>query len=111
MQYIDVNDIEPNPNNPREKISRSEIADLVYSIRSVGGVLVPIVVYYDEKRKKYRLLDGERRWRASKELAKQDERFKKIPANIINKPLKGTEHLEVMINIHYKRKQWSTAAR
>lgn len=109
LQFISVNDIESNPRNPRELIGRKEVADIRESIKTMGGVLVPVVVY--EERGKFILLDGERRWRASKELARVDpEKYGHIPANIIEKPLSPIENLETMFNIHQKRKEWSTAA-
>jgi hypothetical protein len=75
----------------------------------MGGVLVPIVVYKEGEN--YVLLDGERRWRACKKLSRQDPSFKKIPANIIGKPLTPLQNLQTMFNIHQKRKEWSTAAK
>jgi ParB/RepB/Spo0J family partition protein len=110
LEYIDVNDIDPNPNNPREKYSRKEVADLRESIRTTGGVLVPIVVYKEGNR--FVLIEGERRWRACKQLSKKDpQKFLKIPANVIQKPLTPIENLQTMFNIHQMRKEWSTAAK
>ena len=79
------------------------------SIKAVGGILVPIVVY-QESSHHYVLLDGERRWRATKALMKDDARFSKVPANIIAKPPGEFDNLKTMFNIHYKRKNWTTAA-
>lgn len=109
LDYIDVDEIVPNPSNPREPISRKEVADILGSIRTMGGVLVPIVVFKESG--KYVLLDGERRWRACKELAKRTPKYKMIPANIIEKPLTPIQNLQTMFNIHQKRKEWSTAAK
>lgn len=110
LENIDVDKIFPNENNPREMIARKEIADIRESIRTMGGVLVPIVVYREGE--KYVLLDGERRWRACLELAKEDpEKYGKIPANIIEKPPTPIQNLQTMFNIHQKRKEWSTAAK
>jgi ParB/RepB/Spo0J family partition protein len=110
LAYIDVDKISPNPNNPREPIARKEIADIRESIRLMGGVLVPIVVYQEGER--YILLDGERRWRACLELSKEDyEKYGKIPANIIEKPPTPIQNLQTMFNIHQKRREWSTAAK
>ncbi len=97
--------------NPREKISREVVTDLVESIRSVGTVLVPILVY--EKGNKYVLLDGERRWRAMCKLAEEhpeDPKFKTIPANVIREKISPEENLRLMINIHQSRRDWSTGA-
>jgi len=108
--YVDVGKISPNPNNPREPISRREIADIRESIRTMGGVLVPIVVYQEGD--KFVLLDGERRWRACKELSKENrEKYGRIPANVIEKPPTPVQNLQTMFNIHQKRKEWSTSAK
>jgi ParB family chromosome partitioning protein len=110
IKRIDIKDIIPNKLNPREEISKKEVADIRNSIREIGGILVPLVVYWDEGKQKYVLLDGERRWRAASELAKSDEKYRKIPANIIEGPLKNEENIRTMFNIHMQRKQWSTVA-
>jgi len=109
LDYIDVDNIFPNENNPRDAIAKKEVADILESIRTMGGVLVPIVVF--KERGRYILLDGERRWRACKKLSKQDPKYRTIPANIIEKPLSDIENLQTMFNIHQKRKEWSTAAK
>jgi ParB/RepB/Spo0J family partition protein len=110
LKRIDVNDIIPNKLNPREKVSRKEVTDIRESIKEVGGILVPLVVYWDEQKGKYVLLDGERRWRAAAELSKYDEKYRTIPANIISGPLKDEENIRTMFNIHMQRKEWSTFA-
>ena len=109
LAYVDVDKIVPNVNNPREPITRKEVTDILESIKTMGGVLVPIVVYKEDEG--YILLDGERRWRACKKLSRQDPYYKMIPANIIEKPLTPLQNLQTMFNIHQKRKEWSTAAK
>jgi ParB/RepB/Spo0J family partition protein len=110
LKKIDVNEIVPNRLNPRENISKREVADIRESIKEIGGILVPLVVYWDEKRRKYVLLDGERRWRAATQLAKNDEKYREVPANIISGPLGNEENIRTMFNIHTHRKEWSTVA-
>jgi ParB family chromosome partitioning protein len=110
LARIDVDEIVPNDKNPREPISKTEVNDIRESIRNMRGVLVPIVVYRRKEDGKYVLLDGERRWRACKDLAKKDEFYRHIPANIIEEPLSDIQNLQTMFNIHQKRKDWSTAA-
>ena len=110
LKPIDVNDIIPNELNPREEVSKREVSDIRESIREIGGILVPLVVYWDEGKGKYVLLDGERRWRAAAELSKHDEKYKMVPANIISGPLQVDENIRTMFNIHMQRKEWSTFA-
>ncbi|KNX38756.1 ParB/RepB/Spo0J family partition protein [Luteipulveratus halotolerans] len=74
---IDVNDIRPNPKQPRQVFDEDEMAELVHSIGEIG-VLQPIVVRpvpaaereADGEGRAYELIMGERRWRASKEAGK-----------------------------------------
>lgn len=110
LKRIDINEIIPNKLNPREEISKKEVSDIRNSIKEIGGILVPLVVYWDDAKKKYVLLDGERRWRAARELAKLDEKYRMVPVNIISGPLKNEENIKTMFNIHMQRKQWSTVA-
>jgi ParB/RepB/Spo0J family partition protein len=108
IRKINVDDIEPNPYNPRERISRKEVTDIRESIQEMGGILVPLVVY--ERNGKFVLLDGERRWRAAKELAKNDPKYQEVPANVVSGPLSKNDNFRTMFNIHMERKQWSTSA-
>jgi ParB/RepB/Spo0J family partition protein len=105
LDRIGVDDIVPNKQNPRDPIARKEVEDLRKSIEIMGGILVPLVVY-ERGDGKYVLLDGERRWRAAKEL-----KFEKVPVNIIEKPSTDFDNLRTMFNIHLQRREWSTAAR
>lgn len=61
---IDLNRIEPDPDQPRTSFDDDRLDELAASIRA-EGVLQPIVVRYDSDRDIYILLHGERRWRAS----------------------------------------------
>jgi len=109
IQYIDISQISPNENNPREPIQDESILDLMESIEEVGGVLVPLVVY-ERKKDDYLLIDGERRWRASKNLALKDKKYSKVPVNIIEKDLTPEAMIRLMFNIHMARKNWSKGA-
>ena len=71
---IDVADIVPNKYNPREEKAFKNLDDIISSIEDMGGILVPILVY-EKGPNKYIILDGERRWRASKYLSKKDEKY------------------------------------
>ena len=106
---IDVDSIIPNRYNPREEKAFKNLDDITKSIEEMGGILVPILAY-EKSRGKYVILDGERRWRASKILAKKDEKYRYIPANIINEPLDRDENFLIMFNVHMERTPWSTGA-
>jgi len=71
---IDINFIEVNPHQPRKKFDEAALNALVLSIKT-HGLLQPVVVTKIDNM--YRLIAGERRLRAFKELGKA-----KIPAII-----------------------------
>lgn len=60
---IDINELSPNPLQPRGAITPESIVDLVDSIKE-HGVLEPLVVAKTPAG--YQIIAGERRWRASK---------------------------------------------
>ena len=72
VMMLRMGDIDPNPEQPRRKFDAQALAELAASIRQVG-VLQPILVTEIDGR--YRIIAGERRWRASR-LAELEE----IPA-------------------------------
>lgn len=73
---IDIDNIYPNPYQPRKKFSVERIKDLADSLNE-SGMIQPVVVYKEED--KYYLMVGERRWRAAQFL-----KWKQIPAIIKN---------------------------
>ena len=60
---IDVNQLQPNPLQPRGAITPESLVDLVDSIKE-HGILEPLVVA--ETPAGFQIIAGERRWRASK---------------------------------------------
>lgn len=60
---IDINQLQPNPLQPRGVITPESIADLIDSIRE-HGVLEPLVVAHTPAG--YQIIVGERRWRAAR---------------------------------------------
>lgn len=64
LRELRLEEIHPNPRQPRKSFDREAIAELVSSIREFG-VVQPVVVR--SKDGKYELVAGERRWRAAKE--------------------------------------------
>lgn len=60
---IDINELQPNPLQPRGSITPESLVDLVDSIRE-HGILEPLVVAKTPAG--YQIIAGERRWRAGK---------------------------------------------
>jgi ParB family transcriptional regulator, chromosome partitioning protein len=103
LQEIKVEDISPNPYNPRIYFDPDDLEELKKSLNKVG-VLVPITVYENKRnipKTPFILLDGERRWRCAKELG-----WDSIKANIIDEPSDITQNILFMFNIHHYRKEW-----
>lgn len=73
---IDIDDVRPNPFQPRKKFSTEKIKELADSLKE-AGMIQPVVVYKENEN--YYLMVGERRWRAAQYL-----KWKKIPAIIKN---------------------------
>lgn len=104
LQEIKVENISPNPHNPRLIFDPHELDELKNSISKVG-ILVPLTIYRNTKsypQTEYVLLDGERRWRCAKELG-----LDLIPANVIDEPKDITQNILFMFNIHHFRKEWA----
>lgn len=64
MQQVPVDQISPNPNQPRSPIDSESVGELAASVREVG-LLQPVVVR--PKELGFELIAGERRWRAARE--------------------------------------------
>jgi len=64
VQEIAIGDIDPNPDQPRRTFQDETIAQLAQSIRE-QGVLQPLLVVATSGGR-YRIVAGERRWRASR---------------------------------------------
>ncbi len=71
---LDIEQIKPNPLQPRLKFDSESIDELAHSIKE-SGILQPIVVIQDKSY--YKIIIGERRWRAAQKIG-----LKKIPAVI-----------------------------
>ena len=63
VRDIDIEDIDPNSDQPRRDIDKAALEQLAQSIRE-AGVLSPILVV--ENGSRYRIVAGERRFRASR---------------------------------------------
>ena len=66
---IALDDIVPNPHQPRQHFDEEGLVELAASIREMG-VLQPILVQPAGPDGKYQLVAGERRWRASRRAGK-----------------------------------------
>ena len=63
IQYVNIEDIQPNPDQPRDHFDEKAIKNLAISIKEYG-IINPIIVKHKEN--KYEIIAGERRYRAAK---------------------------------------------
>jgi len=89
-QVVPIDQIEPNPDQPRRSFSPGELEDLAASIRE-KGVIQPLILRANPRREgSYEIVAGERRWRAA-----QMAQLHSVPALI--RDYSDTESLEIAI--------------
>ena len=88
---IDIDQIKPNPYQPRVKFEEESIRELAESIKK-AGVIQPIVVAPEKDY--YQIITGERRWRAAQKIG-----FKKIPVIVKNIPKEQQIELSLIENL------------
>ena len=67
--FININDIAPNPNQPRKDFKEEKIEELADSIKE-HGIIQPIMVR--KSANGYEIVAGERRWRAARKAQLKD---------------------------------------
>lgn len=89
-----VEAVEPNPYQPRKRFGEEELEELAASVRE-KGVLTPLLVSKTEKG--YRLIAGERRWRAA-----QRAGLERVPVVVRESSPAESLELALIENIHRK---------
>lgn len=89
---VDIEDVLPNPVQPRVRFDQKSIEGLAQSIKE-SGVLQPILVVPDGEN--YKIIIGERRWRAA-----QKAGLKKIPVLIRSIPKERQLETSLIENLH-----------
>lgn len=89
--HLPINNLQPNPFQPREKIKKEELQELAESIRQ-HGILEPLVVA--ETPAGYQIIAGERRWRAAKEAG-----LAEVPVVIKKTTPKGMLEMAIVENV------------
>jgi len=99
VKSVPTSELHPNPHNPRTLFDREPLDVLRKSIDKVG-ILVPLTVYFDSKKKRFVILDGQRRWMCAKELG-----VEKVPVNEVAEPTL-VQNIVTMFQIHKLREDW-----
>lgn len=102
----DIDDIVPNNNQPRMGPKTDE--ELQRQIEANGGLFEPLLVEpHPELSKKFRVIDGDRRWTNSHVLVERGkDEYRRIPIEVTDRTLSEEERLRVWIYIHRQRKEW-----
>lgn len=87
---IPIEQIEPNPDQPRRYFNDADLADLANSIREKGVIQPLIVRPAPGQPDRFQIVAGERRWRAAQMAQKHD-----LP--VVVRDLDDTEVLEIAI--------------
>jgi len=98
---IDVNQLEPNPLQPRGNIDPESIRELIDSIKQ-HGILEPLIIAQTPAG--YQIIAGERRWRAARFL-----KIKKVP--VVIKKTTPQQMLEMAIIENIQRKDLNPVER
>jgi len=89
--YAKIEEIQPNPLQPRKEFSEESLKALAQSIKE-KGIIQPLIV--QRKGDFYELIAGERRWRAAKLL-----NLKEIPVMIKEAPNQNSLELSLIENL------------
>jgi len=65
-RFIDIERIKPDPNQPRKIFDENALESLAESIKELGEIIDPLTVEYDDQEDFFRIISGERRYRAAK---------------------------------------------
>lgn len=92
--HLPINHLQTNPFQPRDKIKKEQLNELIESIK-VHGILEPLVVA--ETPAGFQIIAGERRWRAAKEAG-----LKEVPVYIKKTSRKGMLEMALVENVQRK---------
>jgi ParB family chromosome partitioning protein len=98
VYHLDINLVEPNPDQPRKYFEEEPLKELSESIK-LYGIIQPLIVI--KQGKLYEIIAGERRWRAAKIAG-----LKEVPAII--KDFSLEEILEVSLIENIQRENLNT---
>lgn len=82
--------------------------ELQRQIEANGGLFEPLLVEpHPDLPKKFRIIDGDRRWTNSRILVEQGkEEYRQVPIEVTDRTLSEEDRLRVWIYIHRQRKEW-----
>jgi len=99
VKTVRTNELYANPHNPRMLFDREPMDILEKSIDRTG-ILVPLTVYWEKAKKRYVILDGQRRWICAQKLG-----LKHVPISEVSEP-SLVQNIVTMFQIHKFREDW-----
>jgi len=93
-RLIGIERIQPDPSQPRKTFEKGKLESLAESMKEIGGIIDPLTVAYDEKENSFRIISGERRYRAAKVAG-----LEKLPCIIRPDDPKKTLFLQLIANL------------
>jgi ParB family chromosome partitioning protein len=99
VKQVPPDSLQPNPHNPRMLFDRIPMEILQDSIKRTG-ILVPLTVYWEQHKKRYVILDGQRRW-----ICAQKVGLETVPINEVAEPTL-VQNIVTMFQIHKLREDW-----
>jgi ParB/RepB/Spo0J family partition protein len=99
VKTVATDSLHANPHNPRMLFDREPMDVLEKSIDRTG-ILVPLTVYWEKARKRYVILDGQRRWMCAQKL-----KLKTVPISEVSEP-SLVQNIVTMFQIHKFREDW-----
>ena len=99
MKKVSISSLVPDPIQPRQEFDRSKLSLLENSIK-LKGILNPLIVE-DCEDGKYLIIDGERRYRASKNIG-----LKEVPVEIMT-PMSVAERTMTRFHLQEQHENWS----
>ena len=99
VKEILTDELFQNPHNPRVLFDKLPMDVLRDSIKRLG-ILVPLTVYWERAKKRYVILDGQRRWMCAKDVG-----LNTVPVNQVTEP-SLVQNIVTMFQIHKLREDW-----
>ena len=93
-RLISIERIKPDPDQPRKTFDKARLESLAESIKETGEIVDPLTVSYDQSENVFRIISGERRYRAAKMAG-----LEKLPCIIKALDLKKTLLLQLITNL------------
>ena len=93
-RLIAIERIKPDPNQPRKTFEKRSLESLAESIKEIGGIIDPLTVAYDERENVFRIISGERRYRAATMVG-----LERLPCIIKEVDQKKTLLLQLITNL------------